>query len=144
MSLVTPVDSALNEVDIEPRELLIVVFKVSFNLTISTFRLEISSLSLLSPDVLDFRLRYKIAKVAPSNKNKIINKILLLFSVFLFFSCNEIQKLLRNEDVKIKYEMAEKYYENEEWRRASNLFEQISPKYRGRPQAERITFFLCK
>ena len=46
--------------------------------------------------------------------NKIINKILLLFLVFLFFSCNEFQKLLRNEDVKIKYEMAEKYYENEE------------------------------
>ena len=73
--------------------------------------------------------------------NKIINKILLLFSVFLFFSCNEFQKLLRNEDVKIKYEMAEKYYENEEWRRASTLFEQIQPKYRGKPQGERITFF---
>ena len=73
--------------------------------------------------------------------NKIINKILLLFLVFLFFSCNEFQKLLRNEDVKIKYEMAEKYYENEEWRRASTLFEQIQPKYRGKPQGERITFF---
>ena len=72
---------------------------------------------------------------------KIFNK-LIYFSIFLvFISCNEFQKLLRNEDIKVKYEMAEKYYENEEWRRASTLFEQIQPQYRGKPQGERITFF---
>ena len=72
---------------------------------------------------------------------KIFNK-LIYFSIFiLFLSCNEFQKLLRNEDIKVKYEMAEKYYENEEWRRASTLFEQIQPQYRGKPQGERITFF---
>ena len=41
----------------------------------------------------------------------------IIFVAFLFFflnSCNEFQKLLRNEDVKLKYEMAEKYYENGE------------------------------
>ncbi len=73
--------------------------------------------------------------------NKIINKTIFLLSVFLFFSCNDFQKILRNEDVKIQYEMAEKYYENEEWRKASTLFEQIQPKYRGKPQGERITYF---
>ena len=42
---------------------------------------------------------------------------LIYFTIFLLFiSCNEFQKLLRNEDIKVKYEMAEKYYENEEWR----------------------------
>jgi outer membrane protein assembly factor BamD len=73
--------------------------------------------------------------------NKIISKTLFSIFIFLLFSCNEYQKLLRNDDVKIKYEMAEKYYENQEWRRASVLFEQIQPKYRGKPQGERITFF---
>ena len=63
------------------------------------------------------------------------------FFLILFVSCNDYQKMLRNEDTTAKYKAAEVYYENEEWRRASNLFEQISPKYRGRPQAERITFF---
>jgi len=72
---------------------------------------------------------------------KIFYKI-IFFSIFLLFiSCNEFQKILRNEDIKVKYEMAEKYYENEEWRRASTLFEQIQPQYRGKPQGERITFF---
>lgn len=69
------------------------------------------------------------------------NYLLMLFTLILFTSCNEYQKLLRNEDVKVKYQMAEKYFENEEFRRASTLFEQILPKYRGKPQAERITFF---
>ena len=73
--------------------------------------------------------------------NKNSNKIFIVFSLLLLTSCNEFQKLLRNEDVKIKYEMAEKYYENEEWRRAATLFEQIQPQYRGKPQGERITFF---
>ena len=71
--------------------------------------------------------------------NKILFKFLLV--LMLLTSCNDYQKILRNEDTAAKYKAAEEYYENEEWRRASNLFEQISPKYRGRPQAERITFF---
>jgi len=73
--------------------------------------------------------------------NKNLNKIFIVFSFLFLNSCNDFQKLLRNEDVKLKYEMAEKYYENEEWRRAATLFEQIQPQYRGKPQGERITFF---
>jgi outer membrane protein assembly factor BamD len=69
-------------------------------------------------------------------------KLLLLVSfLFNLNSCNEFQKVLKNEDIKIKYDMAETYYENQEFRRASRLFEQIKPKYRGKPQGERITFF---
>ena len=74
-------------------------------------------------------------------KSKILKYSFFLLVFFLTVSCNDYQKLLRSEDVAEKYKAAEEYYENEEWRRASNLFEQISPKYRGRPQAERITFF---
>ena len=48
---------------------------------------------------------------------------------------------MKSEDIKIKYDLAEKYYENQEFRKASRLFEQIKPKYRGKPQGERITFF---
>ena len=70
------------------------------------------------------------------------NKLLLLgFFLITLSSCNEFQRVLKNEDIKVKYDMAEKYYENQEFRRASRLFEQILPKYRGKPQAERITFF---
>ncbi len=71
----------------------------------------------------------------------ILKNFILLFAFLTLISCNDYQKILRAEDIAIKYKAAEEYYENEEWRRASNLFEQISPKYRGKPQAERITFF---
>jgi len=74
-------------------------------------------------------------------KTKIFKYSLFLLVFYITVSCNDYQKLLRNEDVAEKYKAAEEYYENEEWRRAANLFEQVTPKYRGRPQAERVTFF---
>lgn len=65
----------------------------------------------------------------------------IIFLICISFSCNEFQKVLKSEDIKSKYDLAETYYENQDFRRASRLFEQIKPKYRGKPQGERITFF---
>ena len=71
-----------------------------------------------------------------------IKKYFTLFTLLILLSsCNEFQRVLKNEDIKVKYDAAEKYYDNQEFRRASRLFEQILPKYRGKPQAERVTFF---
>nr|WP_237701141.1 outer membrane protein assembly factor BamD [Maribacter sp. HTCC2170] len=58
-------------------------------------------------------------------------------------SCNEYQKALKNEDVKAKYDLAQKYYEEEDYKRANRLFEQIAPKYVGKPQGERVMFFFA-
>ena len=65
-------------------------------------------------------------------------------SALLFFvgvSCSDYQKVLKNEDLKAKHDMAQALYENEEYKKASRLFEQILPKYRGKPQGERVTFY---
>lgn len=67
--------------------------------------------------------------------------LLILFVSFALGSCNTYQKALKSEDNKLKYDLAEQYYETEDYRRAKNLFEQLQPIYRGKPQAERITFF---
>lgn len=70
-----------------------------------------------------------------------------LFPVFvvmlLVLSCNEYQKVLKNEDIKAKYDMAENYYNEGDFKRALRLFEQIAPKYIGKPQGERVMFFLA-
>nr|WP_240531727.1 outer membrane protein assembly factor BamD [Maribacter sp. 4G9] len=58
-------------------------------------------------------------------------------------SCSEYQKVLKNEDLKAKYDMAEKFYEEKDFKRANRLFEQIAPKYVGKPQGERVMFFLA-
>jgi outer membrane protein assembly factor BamD len=58
-------------------------------------------------------------------------------------SCSDYQKLLNSDDTSAKYKEAEVYYNNGEYRKANRLFEQIIPKYRGKPQAQRIIFFFA-
>jgi outer membrane protein assembly factor BamD len=64
-----------------------------------------------------------------------------LFSTLI--SCNEYQKLLNSDDTSGKYKQAEIYYNSGEYRKANRLFEQIIPKYRGKPQGQRIIFFFA-
>ena len=68
---------------------------------------------------------------------------LLSFVVVFLSSCNEYQKVLKNEDVKAKYDLAEKYYDKGDYKRAKRLYEQIAPKYVGKPQGERVMFFFA-
>ncbi|KAA2217072.1 outer membrane protein assembly factor BamD [Maribacter flavus] len=61
----------------------------------------------------------------------------------VFQSCSEYQKVLKNEDLKAKYDLAEKFYDAKDFKRANRLLEQIAPKYVGKPQGERVMFFLA-
>ncbi|MEN1784797.1 MAG: outer membrane protein assembly factor BamD [Bacteroidota bacterium] len=61
----------------------------------------------------------------------------------LFGSCSEYQKVLKNEEIKPKYDLAEKYYNEGDFKRANRLFEQIAPRYVGKPQGERVMFFFA-
>ncbi|MDE3740659.1 outer membrane protein assembly factor BamD [Maribacter polysaccharolyticus] len=58
-------------------------------------------------------------------------------------SCSEYQKALKNEDVKLKLDLAQKFYDDGDYKRSNRLFEQIAPKYVGKPQGERIMFFFA-
>ncbi|MGB5500044.1 MAG: outer membrane protein assembly factor BamD [Maribacter sp.] len=71
------------------------------------------------------------------------NLISFLVLILVLSSCNEYQKVLKNTDVKAKYDLAQKYYEAEDYKRANRLFEQIAPKYVGKPQGERVMFFFA-
>ena len=68
----------------------------------------------------------------------------LVFFLNIFFSCSDYQKLLNSNDASEKYKKAEVYYNGGEYRKANRLFEQIIPKYRGRPQSQRIIFFFAE
>ncbi len=67
----------------------------------------------------------------------------LFILTVLLVSCSEYQKVLKNEDVKAKYDLAEKLYQKRDYKRANRLFEQIAPQYIGKPQGERVTFFFA-
>ncbi|MBG49471.1 MAG: outer membrane protein assembly factor BamD [Pseudozobellia sp.] len=67
---------------------------------------------------------------------------ILIVSLCLF-SCSEYQKVLKNDDVKAKYDLAQQFYDEGDMKRANRLLEQIAPKYVGKPQGERVMYFLA-
>ncbi|MFM1879566.1 MAG: hypothetical protein RLZZ241_2432 [Bacteroidota bacterium] len=68
---------------------------------------------------------------------------LLMGFLGMLQSCSEYQKVLKEPEVSPKYELAERYYEAGDFRRANRLLEQVSPKFVGKPQGERVMFFLA-
>jgi len=67
---------------------------------------------------------------------------LIAFTLILigFSSCGRFQKLLKSNDYEEKYAMALEFYENEEYNKTLQLFDQISPIYRGTDKAQNIEF----
>ena len=61
----------------------------------------------------------------------------------MLLSCSEYQKILSKGSVIEKNIAAEKYYNEGEYRKALNLFEQIMPAYKGKPQAQRVVYFFA-
>lgn len=65
----------------------------------------------------------------------------IALSVVLLSGCSEYQKVLKQSDVKKKYDMAEKLYNEGDYKRAIRIYEQIVPQYVGKPQGERLQYF---
>jgi outer membrane protein assembly factor BamD len=67
-----------------------------------------------------------------------------LFFLFLvtitLFSCSPFQKALKSDDVEVKFTEATKKYDAGKYSKAIMLFEQLSPLYKGKPQAEKMFY----
>ena len=64
----------------------------------------------------------------------------ILLLAVLLVSCSDFQKALKSEDVAEKFTLGNELYEAGKWSKAYRLLNQILPKYRGKPQAEKLTF----
>jgi outer membrane protein assembly factor BamD len=64
---------------------------------------------------------------------------ILLISI-LFISCSDFQKALKSEDTAEKFKMGTELYDAEKWSKSYRLLNQILASYRGKPQAEKLTF----
>lgn len=64
----------------------------------------------------------------------------IVLVALIFSSCSEYQKALKSEDIKEKYDVAEKLYEKEKYLKALRLFDQLAPAMRGKPQAEKLFY----
>ena len=66
-----------------------------------------------------------------------------IFSLILS-SCSQYQKTLSKGTVAEQYQLAVKLYEAKKYNKALNLFEKITPSYRGKGQMERIQFMVAQ
>ena len=64
----------------------------------------------------------------------------ILVFLTVFSSCSEYQKALKSEDIAVKFALGEQLYKDGKYSKASRLFDQIVPAYRGKPQAEKLMF----
>lgn len=65
---------------------------------------------------------------------------ILLLSFLALASCSDYQKIIKSEDIALKYKIGEELFTEGKYAKANRLFEQILPKYRGKPQAEKLTY----
>lgn len=68
------------------------------------------------------------------------NLLVALAVIISLSSCSEYQKALKSEDVSVKFNKGTELYDAGKYGKANRLFEQIMPQYRGKPQAEKLTF----
>lgn len=66
-----------------------------------------------------------------------------LVLVLLVSSCSKFRKIQKSDDWEVKYRAALEYYNNEDYYKASVLFEEILPILRGRPEAEDVQYYFA-
>lgn len=66
--------------------------------------------------------------------------IYTLILIIAFSSCSEYQKALKSTDIGTKFKLGLELYNAEKWSKANRLFVQIVPKYRGKPQAQKLMY----
>ena len=60
-----------------------------------------------------------------------------------FSSCSKYQQVLKSTDLENKYEVAKKYYEEEEFFKALPIFDELHTLYRGTQKAEEVYYYLA-
>lgn len=75
---------------------------------------------------------------------KMTKYLYIVVLTVLITSCSPFQKALKSDDIKLKYETAEMLYEKGKYTKAIRLFEQISPSYKGKPQAEKLFYMYAQ
>ncbi len=69
--------------------------------------------------------------------------LLALATLFAVTSCTEYNKVMKSNDVELKYEYAKMYFEQGKYNRAAVLLEDVVPYYRGTEQAEEALYQLA-
>lgn len=72
---------------------------------------------------------------------KRIHLFLLFLAFLLVVSCSKYQRLLKSSNYEKKYEAAVKYYEKQDYFRASTLLEELIPIFKGTKKSEKVYYY---
>jgi outer membrane protein assembly factor BamD len=75
--------------------------------------------------------------------NKLKYPLLLALISLILFSCSEYQQILKSNNLQLKYEAAMKYFEQEKYYKASPLFEELIPLWRGTQKGQEVYYYYC-
>ena len=95
-------------------------------------------------DYRGFYYPFKKCIFVPHFKHPMRNFLFILLLLISLYSCSEYQQVLKNEDVAAKFKLGTDLYEAGKFEKANRLFLQIVPKYRGKPQAEKLMYMHSK
>ncbi|WP_439880187.1 outer membrane protein assembly factor BamD [Pontibacter sp. MBLB2868] len=73
-----------------------------------------------------------------------LHTVAILGLLLLVSSCSNFQKLLKSNDVDKKYKAALEYYQKEDYYRANQLLEQVTPLLTGSETAEQAKYYLAQ
>jgi outer membrane protein assembly factor BamD len=76
--------------------------------------------------------------------NKVRIAILIAATCLATISCNKYEKLLKSNDYEAKYAAAMRYYEENSFSKAIQLFENLTLYYRGKENAENISWYYAQ
>lgn len=68
----------------------------------------------------------------------------ILVLVCTLSSCSQYQKILKSEDVALKFKVGDSLFQQGKYEKANRLFAQIVPKYKGKPQAQKLMYLYSK
>jgi len=72
-----------------------------------------------------------------------LSAYIVLVLLLVTASCSKFRKIQKSGDWELKYEAAMNYYQEEEYYKASVLFEEIIPIIRGSEKAEKAQFYFA-
>jgi outer membrane protein assembly factor BamD len=74
-------------------------------------------------------------------KNQLYTVLLVILTAFSSFSCSQYEKVMKGDDVNLKYTKAFDYYNKGDYTKAGALFDQLAPLTRGTRRADSVFFF---
>ncbi len=72
-----------------------------------------------------------------------MRSIFLLMAILFLAACSEYNKVLKSNDVELKYAKAVEYFEEEEYSKALSLFDELGTLFRGTSRSELVHHYIA-